>query len=50
MVSRIFKKEIQDWWDNTVDRFISEKATCGIQSIAKVSGDIFYSKAMSDRY
>jgi len=50
MVSRIFKKEIRDWWDKRVDQFILEKPIHQGQPISKWSEEILYFEVASNQY
>lgn len=49
-MSRIFKKEIRDWWDKRVDQFILEQAIQRGQPIAKVSKETLNVEVTSDQY
>lgn len=50
MVSRIFKREIRDWWNHKVDQFVVEKATRRTQPINKVSEGILYANETNNQY
>lgn len=50
MVSRIFKEEIKDWWDNGVDQFIAEQATKRGQLASKVNEETLYAEGASEQY
>lgn len=50
MVSRIFTKEIKDWWNNKVHKFIVEQVIQRGQPITKVSKEMLYVEGASDQY
>lgn len=42
MVSRIFKKDFQDWWHEQVEKFASQEAQLHHQSVKRLKEEIFY--------
>ena len=50
MVSRIFDKEIQKWWDDHLDQFIAQQAEVRQQKVKTVKNQILFSKVASDIY
>jgi len=50
MVSRIFKREIRDWWNHKVDRFVVKQAMCINQSTENVSEGILCVEDTNDKY
>lgn len=50
MVSRVFIREIGDWWNHKVDQFMVESAARRNQPIDKVRKEILYSDSSDFQY
>lgn len=50
MVSRVFKREIGNWWNHKIDQFVAERVSCRNQSIGRVCKQILYVDSSDDQY
>ena len=50
MVSRIFEREINFWWDNHLDQFIAQQAELRRQKEKTIKDLVLFSDSASDTY
>ena len=50
MVSWIFEREIQSWWDNHLDQFIAQQAELRRQKEKMIKNIVLFSDSASDTY
>lgn len=48
MLSRIFKKDLQDWWHEQVEQFISQQVQLCHKSVKRVMEEVLHVKPTSD--